>query len=286
MGSNNIDMISSDRPGMVEGLHDVLGYFAGTMSLADVRGASVAMVVSANVTEEQNVVAVPIKKAVREGASLIVIDPRETELTRYATRWLRPVPGSETALIGGMLRVIVDESLDDHDFLGDRCEDAKVLRDSLWQFDLLKVSALTSIPQSEIQEAARLLAASSPCAFVYALETLEPEQRDSCVRAIVNLALITGNVGRPSTGLYPLLNGANIQGSRDIGCVPDLLPGYRAVADDDARAQIEKAWGNPLPANPGLSVREIAPGFDSHENRLEMWFATSAIPRTTIGSKL
>jgi predicted molibdopterin-dependent oxidoreductase YjgC len=259
MGTNNIDVWSNTRPELIPPLEEMLGTQAATNPIWELEGSKCFLVVSSNVTEEQNVVAVPIKKAVREGASLIVIDPRETELTRYATRWLRPVPGSETALIGGMLRVIVDESLDDHDFLGDRCEDAKVLRDSLWQFDLLKVSEMTSIPQSEIQEAARLLAASSPCAFLYALETLEPEQRDSCVRAIVNLALITGNVGRPSTGLYPLLNGANIQGSRDIGSVPDLLPGYRPVADDSARAQVEKAWDSELPTTPGLSVREVAP---------------------------
>ena len=259
MGTNNIDVWSNTRPELLPPLEEMIGTQAATNPIWDLEGSKCFLVVSSNVTEEQNVVAVPIKKAVREGASLIVIDPRETELTRYATRWLRPVPGSETALIGGMLRVIVDESLDDHDFLGDRCEDAKVLRDSLWQFDLLKVSALTSISQSEIQDAARLLAASGPCAFLYALETLEAEQRDSCVRAIVNLALVTGNVGRPSTGLYPLLNGANIQGSRDIGCVPDLLPGYRAVSDDDARAQVGKIWGSELPAEPGLSVREVAP---------------------------
>ena len=259
MGTNNVDVWSNTRPELMPPLEEMLGAQAATNPIWDLEGAKCFLVVSSNVTEEQNVVAVPIKKAVGNGASLIVIDPRETELTRYATRWLRPVPGSETALIGGMLRVIVDESLDDHDFLGDRCEDAKLLRDSLWQFDLLKVSALTSIPQAEIQEAARLLATSNPCAFLYALETLEPEQRDSCVRAIINLALITGNVGRPSTGLYPLQNGANIQGSRDIGCVPDLLPGYRAVSNDDARTQIEKEWGNSLPTTPGLSVREIAP---------------------------
>ena len=258
MGTNNVDVCSNTRPELMQPLEDMLGTQAATNPIWDLEEANCFLVVSSNVTEEQNVVAVPIKKAVRNGASLIVIDPRETELTRYATRWLRPVPGSEAALIGGMLRVIIDESLDDHEFLGDRCENAKILRDSLWQFDLIKVSALTAISQLEIQEAARLLAASSPCAFLYALETLEPEWRDSCVRAIINLALVTGNVGRPSAGLYPLLNGAAIQGSRDLGCVPDLLPGYRAVSDNDARAQLEKEWSKELPSKQGLSVRNIA----------------------------
>ena len=132
MGTNNVDMSSNIRPELFPALGEMLGHEAGTNPTWELEGANCFLVVSSNATEEQTVAAVPVKKAVRGGASLIVIDPRETELTRYADIWLRPIPGSETALIGGMIRVIVDESLDDHDFLADHCDGAEELRNSLW----------------------------------------------------------------------------------------------------------------------------------------------------------
>jgi len=257
MGTNNVDVSSNLRPELTPPLGDMLGYEAGTNPIWDLEKSECFLVVSSNVTEEQNVAAVPVKKAVKQGSSLIVIDQRETELTRYATIWLRPKTGSETALIGGMIRVIVDESLDDHDFLADRCENVKALKDSLWSFDLIRVESATGIPQERIQEAARLLARSGTCAILYALETLEPELRDACVRALVNLALMTGNVGKPSTGLYPLFQGANEQGSRDLGCVPGYLPGYRPVAQVDARRSVSKVWGVDVPSGAGLGVKEM-----------------------------
>jgi len=260
MGTNNVDISSNIRPELVRPLGDMLGHQAGTNPIWDLEDSSSFLVVSSNMTEEQNVAAVPIKKAVKGGASLVVIDPRETELTRYATMWLRPVPGSETALIGGMLRVIVDESLDDHSFLADRCEGVDELKNSLWTIDLIRVSEVTGIPQEQVQAAARLIAGSSPCAFLYGLETLAPERRDACVRALVNLALVTGNVGKASAGLYPLYPGANEQGSKDVGCVPDYLPGYRPVSDDAARRFFQKAWDADLPSGEGLALKEIADG--------------------------
>ena len=259
MGTNNVDLSSNVRPELVRPLGEMLGYQAGTNPIWEMESSRCFLVVSSNMTEEQNVAAVPIKKAVKAGASLIVIDPRETELTRYASMWLRPVPGSETALIGGMIRVIVDESLDDHEFLADRCDGVQDLRNGLWEFDLIKVAAITSIPQERIQEAARVLAGNAPCAFLYALESLAPDLRDACVKAIVNLALVTGNVGRRSAGLYPLYTGANEQGSKDMGCVSDYLPGYRPVSDETARHLFQQAWGAEIPQSGGLGLKEIAP---------------------------
>ena len=260
MSSNNVDVSSNLRPELTPPLGDMLGYQAATNRIWELEQSKCFLVVSSNLTEEQNVVGVPIKKAVNARASLIVIDPRETELTRYADIWLRPKPGSETALIGGMLRVIIDESLDDHRFLADRCEGVQELKNSLARFDLIRVSAITAIPQDRIQQAARLFAGSGPCSVLYGLETLAAQLRDACVRALVNLALVTGNVGKPSAGLYPLYPGANGQGSRDVGCVPDYLPGYRRVTDAAARTQIEQQWDvADIPDANGLGIAEIEP---------------------------
>ena len=200
----------------------------------------------------------PIKKAVKTGASLIVIDQRETELTRHAKMWLRPRPGSEAALIGGMLRVIIDESLDDHEFVADSCEGLDEFRNALWAIDLIKVERITCLPQSQIQEAARLFASNKPGAILYARETLAPELREECVRALVNLALITGNLGKPSTGLYPLFLGANEQGSKDVGCSPDHLPGYASISDNRAVERFERAWKADVPSTEGLGIKDIA----------------------------
>jgi predicted molibdopterin-dependent oxidoreductase YjgC len=257
MNSNNIDVSSNIRPELTAPLADLLGRRAATNPIWDLEQSSSIMVVSSNMTEEQNVLAVPIKKAVKAGASLIVIDQRETELARHASVWLRPVPGTEASVIGGMLRVIVDESLDDHEFLSANCEGVDTLRNNLWSFDLLKVERITGVPQAHIQAAARAFAGGSAGAILYALETLPRELREGCVQALVNLALATGNVGRPSTGLYPLFIGANEQGSKDVGCTPDFLPGYREVSDDQRRSRFETAWNATLPTEAGLDVTRL-----------------------------
>ena len=258
MASNNVDVSSNLRPELAHPLGEILGYPGATNSIWELENSSCFLVVSSNMTEEQNVAAVPIKKAVKTGASLIVIDQRETELTRHAKMWLRPKPGSEAALIGGMLRVIIDESLDDHEFVADSCEGLDEFRNALWAIDLIKVERITGIPQSQIQEAARLFASNKPGAILYALETLAPELREECVRALVNLALITGNLGKPSTGLYPLFLGANEQGSKDVGCSPDHLPGYASISDNRAVERFERAWKADVPSTEGLGIKDIA----------------------------
>lgn len=258
MGTNNVDLSSNLRPELTAPLGEMLGHQAATNPIWELERSKGFLVVSSNMTEEQNVVALPIKKAARAGAALIVIDQRETELTRYASLWLRPRPGSETALVGGMLRVIVDESLADAQFVGDRTSGADALRAAVAAFDLAKVEAATGIPQAKIQDAARRFAKAKPAAILYALETLPAAMRGDCVRALVNLALATGNVGKPSAGLYPLFTGTNEQGGRDVGCLPDYLPGYRRVEDPAARAEVAKAWSAEVPSAKGIGLREMA----------------------------
>ena len=258
MNSNNVDVSSNLRPELVRPLTELLGWPAATNTIWELEESSGFLVVSSNMTEEQNVVAVPIKKAAKSGAPLIVIDQRETELTRYAKIWLRPRTGSEPALIGGILRVILDESLDDHDFVADCCDGLDQFRNTLSSFDLVKIERITGIPRDQIQAAARLFASTRPASILYALETVAPSLRDECVRALVNLALVTGNVGKQSAGLYPLFPGANQQGSADVGCVPDHLPGYMSISDKDDRKSLQDAWGVDIPTSTGLRVTDMA----------------------------
>ena len=265
MGSNNVDVASNTRPEILKPLHEQLGYPAATNPIWDLEDSKRFLVVSSNMTEEQNVLAVPIKKAVREGsASLVLIDQRETELARHARIWLRPRIGSEAVLIGGMMRVIWDESLEDHEFLNDQVEDIHEFRNSIIrEFDLVTVERVTGVSREDIQSAARLFAEEQPGSILYALETLPRHLYEECSRALVNLALVTGNLARPSSGLYPLFTGANEQGARDVGCVPDLLPGYRHPNDDGHRKQVSDAWNSDIPSSPGIGVRELAGAVDS-----------------------
>ena len=254
MGTNNVDHASNTKPELARPLQDALGFQAATNPVWDLDDAGCVLTVSANVTEEHNVAAVPVKRAVQNGAKLVVIDPREVELTRYATVWVRPRPGTEATLIGGMLRVISDEVLEDQEFIRDRCENLDGLKNSLWRFDLSRVEVVTGVPQEEIRTAARTFAGNGPAAILYALDTVPASEREACVEAIVDLALLTGNVGKPHSGLYPLRPGTNDQGSWDVGCVPDLLPGYLPVADADARSVISETWGSELPSGAGMGV--------------------------------
>jgi formate dehydrogenase alpha subunit len=255
MDSNNIDSPSNTRPGILDGLAQVLGHAAATGSVWDLKDAACVLAVSANVTEEQNVLAVPIKQAVRAGTQqLIVIDAREVELTRYAHLWLRPYPGTDLALLGGMLRVVLDEGLADQSFLATNASGLDGLRTSLSPFSLDAVSAETGVPADQIAEAARLFASTGPASIIYGLDNVPAETLVMSSRAIADLALVTGNLGRTGAGVYPLRTGANDQGAWDMGLEPRLLPGQRPVADAETRISFGVAWGVTLPEEPGMGA--------------------------------
>ncbi len=254
MGSNGVDVASNDRPGIVEGLQDTFGYFAGTMTVWELADSAAVMVVSANLTEEQNVVGVPIKRAVRAGTQqLIVIDSREVELTRYASLWLRPYPGTDPVLLGGLLRCIVDNGLADMEFVNERAEGWDELVACLAPFTLDAVAAETGVPASSIEQAARLYAESGPAALLYGGDSSIGGTRRTLSRIVAALAVATGNVGKPGAGVMPLYQGANTQGGLDMGAWAASLPGHHLLEEDDAREALGALWGAPVPdgRNPG-----------------------------------
>ncbi|MBI4299011.1 MAG: molybdopterin-dependent oxidoreductase [Chloroflexi bacterium] len=281
MASNNVDISSNIRPELVTPLGEMLGYAAGTNQIWELESSGCVMVVSSNATEEHNVAAVPIKKALKRGLKLIVIDPREVELTRHADIWLRPRPGSEATLIGGILRTIVDEGLDDSAFVAKHCQNVDELKRSLMSFDPLLVERETGLSISQIREAARVFCQQGPSAILYALDTLNSDDRTRTVQALVNLALITGNIGKPSAGLFPLIPGANEQGSKDVGSVHGLLPGYMPVADAVARAKFEEAWGSQIPREEGISLKDMSRAI--LEGRIKALYITGDSPNFANG---
>ena len=231
MGTNNVDLSIDHRLELVESLGRRLGNMAATGTVTELEDAGCVLVVNSNTTEEHNVAAIPIKKGHKKGNKLVVVDTREVELTRYADFWLRPFPGTENALIGGMLKVIIDEGLQDADFIASKSENLDALTASLASYDLDGVAETTGVPADKIATAARFFAGGSSAAIVYALDNTAAEARTPLTEVLIDLAMVTGNVGKPNAGLFPLRPGANSQGALDVGCSPAYLPGQVAVDD-------------------------------------------------------
>mgnify|MGYP006155869709 CR=1 FL=1 len=258
MGTNNVNVSSNTRPELVEYLGQMLGSYAGTNPIWDLEKSQTFLVISANMTEQHNVASLPIKQAVKNGSELIVIDQRETEMTKIASIWLRPKPNTEVVLIGSILKVIIDETLDDHNFINENTLYSDQMRKFLVSYDIIKAGNITGIPVDEIRKTARAIARSKPLATLYGLETVDSTVRADCVKMILNLSIATGNIGIEGGGLYPLLNGANEQGAKDAGCIPDKLPGYIGLDDISKVAEFEKMTGHTIPKTPGWSVEEVA----------------------------
>jgi formate dehydrogenase alpha subunit len=258
MRSNNVDVASNNHPDTASALLEVFGYAAGTMSFSDLRGASVSLVVGANITEEQNVAAVAIKQAVRAGTQkLIVIDDREVELTRFASLWLRPFPGTVNVLLGGLLRAVIESGLASDDYVNSHCDGWDEMFASLKPFTPEAVAAETGVTVEEIERAAFLYATGGPAAALFGLEGATPGTLMSATKAIANLALVTGNVGVPNAGVMPLYQGANEQGAYDMGAVPNALPGHEPVGDLTSMARFRDLWNAPVPTAPGLGAGEM-----------------------------
>jgi predicted molibdopterin-dependent oxidoreductase YjgC len=244
----NIDSGLNTNDALLSQLEKRIGTGAATNPIWDLENSRSIMVVGGNPTEEQNVLAVPAKKAIREGAKLVVIDSRETEFTRYATEWLRPKPGSEPLLVAGISRVILDESLEDKTYVDSRIKNVTELKQSLWAFDLAKISRATGIEESQIRRAARLFAESDAGAILVGNDGLDDTATTQVVDAVVNLAAITGNLGEDSSGIFPLFNGANTLGARDMGVRPrenglDVTKMISGMRDTTIKAALVMADG-------------------------------------------
>ena len=266
MGTNNMDNCARVcHAPSVTGLRAALGSGAATNSLADIEGAEVLIVSGSNTTDAHPVAALKIKKAVRQnGAKLIVIDPREIELVQYATVWLRLKPGTNVALINGLLHVILKEGLENREFIQQRTENIDMLRQVVAQYTPERVEEITGVPKEDIIKAARIYAGTRKGMIVYGLGMTEHKAGSHGVMSLANLALITGNVGRPNTGINPLRGQNNVQGSCDMGALPDVYTCYQKVDDPVANKKFSEAWGCQLPANPGLKepqmYREVLSG--------------------------
>jgi formate dehydrogenase major subunit len=262
-GNNNVDTcarVCHSPTGY--GLKQTLGESAGTQDFDSVDQADVIMVIGANPTQGHPVFASLLKRRLREGAKLIVVDPRTIELVRQphvqADFHLKLLPGTNVAVINALAHVIVTEGLVEEAFVHARCEPAAFEK---WKAFISQprnspeaMEAITGVPADHIRGAARLYASARNAAIYYGLGVTEHSQGSTMVIGIANLAMATGNLGRPGVGVNPLRGQNNVQGSCDMGSFPHELPGYRHVSDSATRAQFESAWGVRLDLEPGLRI--------------------------------
>jgi len=259
IGTNNIDHCARlCHASTVVGLARAFGSGAMTNSIADLEEAEAIFVIGSNTTECHPVIGAAIKRAVKSGRTrLIVADPRAIELTDYAELHLQHRPGTDVALINAFANVIFAEGLEDKDFIAKRTEGIEELRKAVAPYTPEFASKITRVPAEDIRTAARLYASAGAASIVYSMGITQHTTGTDNVLALANLAMLTGNIGRPGTGVNPLRGQNNVQGACDMGALPDVYPGYQSVADENLRAKFEKAWGVPLPAEPGLTVVEI-----------------------------
>ena len=239
------------------GLATTFGSGAMTNNIQDLGNATCIMVIGSNTTQAHPIIGLKIKQTTKLGAKLIVINPREIDLCKQATLWLRLRIGTDVALIMGMIRVILEEGLEDKTFIADRCENFEELRESLKDYPLEKVEKITGVPRAQIIEAARLYATSKPAAICYTLGITEHSHGTEGVMSLANLVMVTGNIGKPGSGLNPLRGQNNVQGACDMGALPNVYPGYQNVDNPDVQKKFETAWGVKLNPKAGLKLTEM-----------------------------
>ena len=262
-GNNNVDTcarVCHSPTGY--GLSTTYGTSAGTQDFDSVMQADVILVIGANPTDAHPVFGSRMKKRLREGARLIVADPRRTDLVRTphveADFHLQLKPGSNVALVNALAHVIVTEGLVAEDFVAERCEPMETAR---WRSFIAEprhapeaVEAITGVPAADVRAAARLYATGGNAAIYYGLGVTEHSQGSTMVMGMANLAMVTGNIGREGVGVNPLRGQNNVQGACDMGSFPHEFTGYRHVSNDAVRESFEEVWNVTLRGEPGLRI--------------------------------
>ncbi len=229
-----------------------------TNSIADIGEADCILVTGTNTTENHPVISSVVKRAVTQrDASLIVADPRHIDLVRFATVWLRHKPGTDIAWINGMMQVILSEGLADESFIAARTENFEALKETVKKYTPSHVESITGIPADELIKAARIYAGARAASILYAMGITQHITGTDNVKSIAHLAMVTGNIGRPGTGVNPLRGQNNVQGACDMGALPNVFSGYQAVNAEESSEKFEKAWGAKLSRKPGLTIPDM-----------------------------
>lgn len=287
IGTNNVDFPSGQlyHAPTIAALRRSIGVPAMTMPTADLEHAGCILIVGSNTMESQPVLFFRIQRAVRKGARLILVDPRETQMTRFAAVWLRLKAGTDVAVLNGMLRVILDDQLQNQSFLDANVDGFAELAAQINEHTVEEYAGLAGVDVDDLRKAAHLFATggadkrypipdswfglfvtpgqrptTTSSAIVYAGGLVHHPDGEQGVQALVNLALVTGMIGKQGAGICPLADQNNSQGACDLGVQPDYLPGYRPLSDTATLDRLSDVWGVPLPATPGRDLLGILDG--------------------------
>ncbi|HEY5291426.1 MAG TPA: molybdopterin-dependent oxidoreductase, partial [Burkholderiales bacterium] len=258
-GSNNVDHCTRlCHASSVAALLEGVGSGAVSNQVSDVQFAEVVLVIGSNPTVNHPVAATWIKNAVKNGTKLIIADPRRTELARHATHVLQFNADTDVAMLNAVMHVIVAEGLVDKDFIRDRTSGYAALAENVKKYSPETMAPICGIPAQTLRQVARLYATSKGSMILWGMGISQHVHGTDNARCLIALALMTGQIGRPGTGLHPLRGQNNVQGASDSGLIPMMYPNYQRVDNPEARARFAKLWGTPdLDPKPGLTVVEI-----------------------------
>src|SRR5512145_1960834 len=232
-----------------------------TNSIRDIHLADVLLVTGSNTTEAHPVISLEMKKAVRKrGAKLILIDPREIELANFAALHIRPRSGTDVAILNAMANILIAEGIADKEFIASRTENYEALAEAVKDCTPQWAEDISGVPANLMVETARVYGQAGSAAIFWAMGITQSSHGVDNVQALANLALLTGNFGKPGSGVNPLRGQNNVQGACDMGGLPNVYPAYQAVTSEEVRAKFEKAWGATANTKVGLTVTEMMPG--------------------------
>lgn len=242
----------------------MFGAGAMTNSIPEIRDTELMFVIGSNTTEAHPIIAMEMKRAARAGAKLIVADPREIWLSEIADIHLQLKPGTDVALLNGMAHVIIYEDLVDKEFIANHTENFEALKKAVKDCTPEWAESISEVPADDIRKAARMYATTNKAGIYYTLGITEHTHGTDNVYGLANLVLMTGHLGKPSSGMNPLRGQNNVQGANDAGASPVFYPGYQRVRDPEARKKFENAWGVELSPDDGLNLnvmmKELAKG--------------------------
>ncbi len=231
-----------------------------TNSIPEIEDAACLFVIGSNTTEAHPLISHRVFRAKLKGAKLIVVDPRRIQLTVVADIHVRLKFGTDVAFLNGMMHEIVTNNLHNRDFIDKRTEGFDALSEKLKDYPPEKAAEICGVPAEIIREVARLYATSEPSAILYTLGITEHSHGVDNVKSLANLAMLTGHVGKTSSGVNPLRGQNNVQGACDMGALPNVYPGYQAVTDPANKEKFEKAWGAELSPDLGYTIPDMMDG--------------------------
>lgn len=262
------------------GLATTFGSGAMTNPISDILNeAEMMLLIGTNTTEAHPVIGYKMRQAARKGCKLVVCDPRHIDLVDEADYWIQHKPGTDIPLLNGLMHIIIKEGLEDKKFIAERTENYEALKETVEAYNPEYVSELTGVPVDTLYAVARLYATTDKAMLFYTLGITEHICGTRNVMSTANLAMLTGHVGRPGTGVNPIRGQNNVQGACDMGALPNVYPGYQAVINEDIKAKFEKAWGVPLSGKMGLKIPEMFEA--AHEGKVKAMYILGENPVLT-----